>query len=48
MTDFIFRKAQLGDQEGIAKVHIASWLETYRGLIADSYLDQLNSSLKRA
>jgi L-amino acid N-acyltransferase YncA len=36
------RKAQLADAKGIAKVHIQSWRETYRGIVADEYLKNLS------
>ncbi len=36
------RKAILNDAEAIAKVHVQSWQETYRGHIADSLLDNLS------
>ena len=36
------RKATLNDAEAIAKVHVQSWQETYRGHIADSLLDNLS------
>ncbi|QHT60827.1 GNAT family N-acetyltransferase [Paenibacillus lycopersici] len=35
------REAHRSDAEGIAKVHVESWLTTYRGLIAESYLANL-------
>ncbi|AOM84482.1 GNAT family N-acetyltransferase [Salisediminibacterium beveridgei] len=37
----IVRKARISDARGIAKVHVDSWLSTYRGIIPDQYLDQL-------
>lgn len=36
------RKATLGDEAGIANVHVASWRSTYRGIIKDQVLDQLS------
>jgi GNAT superfamily N-acetyltransferase len=35
------RKAVLTDAKGIAKVHVDSWLSTYRGIIPDEFLDKL-------
>lgn len=36
------RKANLNDAEAIAKVHVQSWQETYRGHLADDLLDRLS------
>ena len=38
---FKIRNAQTKDVDAIAAVHIASWRETYRGLLADELLDDL-------
>ncbi|WP_179280991.1 GNAT family N-acetyltransferase [Paenibacillus sp. XY044] len=35
------RQAVVEDYPALAAVHVESWKTTYRGLIADSYLDQL-------
>lgn len=35
------RKAKFDDAKGIAKVHINSWHETYKGIIDDEYLKSL-------
>ncbi|MFC4244759.1 GNAT family N-acetyltransferase [Gryllotalpicola reticulitermitis] len=35
----IVRAAELADVPGIARVHVESWRETYRGLFADEVLD---------
>lgn len=35
------RAASPGDAASIAEIHVAAWLAAYRGLIPDSYLDQL-------
>ncbi len=35
------RKAKLEDAKGIAKVHIKSWRETYKGIVDDEYLKSL-------
>ena len=35
------RKATLADARGIARVHVDSWLATYKGIVPDTYLDQL-------
>lgn len=36
------RKATLADAKGIARVHVDSWIATYRSIVPDTYLDQLN------
>ena len=36
------RKAKLVDAKGIAHVHMDSWLATYRGIVPDTYLDQIS------
>src|SRR5688572_16302733 len=41
----VIRKAQVGDANGIAQVHVQSWIETYRGLMPDDVLD--NQSVER-
>ena len=38
----IVRAAKEGDAAGIAKVHVQSWQETYRGIMPDSLLDNLS------
>jgi ribosomal protein S18 acetylase RimI-like enzyme len=35
------RKATVADATAIAEAHVATWRETYRGLLPDSYLDNL-------
>ncbi len=35
------RAAALQDAASIAEIHVAAWLAAYRGLIPDSYLDEL-------
>ncbi|MFD1038844.1 GNAT family N-acetyltransferase [Virgibacillus byunsanensis] len=36
------RRAILSDAEGIAKVHVDSWISTYKNIVPDSFLDQLS------
>ncbi len=36
------RKAALDDAVGIATVHVASWRETYRGIVPDEFLNNLS------
>ncbi len=41
--DISIREARSEDAETIAKINIASWRTTYRGLIEDATLDAMNS-----
>ena len=36
------RPATVEDAPALAQVHVASWRETYRGLVPDAYLDSLS------
>lgn len=36
------RKATLADARGIARVHVDSWIATYKGIVPDAYLNQLS------
>ena len=36
------RKAELKDITGIAKVHVDSWRTTYKGIVPDTFLDNLS------
>lgn len=36
------RKANRDDAPGIAKVHVDSWRTTYKGIIPQSFLDELS------
>ncbi len=36
------REAKTGDEWMIAKVHVDTWLNTYKGLVSDNYLFSLN------
>ena len=38
----IIRNAVAADASGIARVHVVSWRETYRGIISDQVLDGLS------
>lgn len=42
IMDHTIRLATLKDAEAIAKIHVACWLETYTGIIPDSYLSRLS------
>ena len=43
MNDILIRDAGNDDANGIAHVQVAGWLETYRGMISDSFLDKILS-----
>ena len=38
----VIRRARAADAAPIARVHVQSWREAYRGLVPDVYLDQLS------
>ena len=38
----VIRRARAMDADAIAKVHVQSWQEAYRGLLPQPYLDQLS------
>ena len=38
----LVRQAEIGDAAAIARVHVASWRTTYRGLLPDEFLDSLD------
>ncbi|WP_253701830.1 GNAT family N-acetyltransferase [Bacillus sp. FJAT-27445] len=40
--DIIIRKATIGDAEAIAKVHVASWQTTYKGIMDEGFLSRLS------
>jgi GNAT superfamily N-acetyltransferase len=39
---FAIRRAKLGDAEGIARAHTASWRSSYRGILPDTVLDRID------
>lgn len=41
MTEMVIRKAELRDIPEIAKVHVDSWRTTYKGIVPDTYLNNL-------
>lgn len=41
MVQWLIRKAEEKDIHGLAKVHLGSWLTTYRGIVPDAYLDNM-------
>jgi GNAT superfamily N-acetyltransferase len=38
----LIRRARLADSAAIARVHVQSWREAYRGIVPGEYLDQLS------
>lgn len=38
----VVRRARVADAAPIAQVHVQSWRESYRGLVPESYLEQLS------
>lgn len=42
MSRYILRPAEVNDAEGIARVHVQSWQETYRGMVPDHFLNGLS------
>lgn len=48
MTQAVVRGAGIEDAEGIAAVHVASWRETYRGMVPDAFLENLSVARRAA
>ena len=44
----VIRRARVTDAAAIARVHVQSWREAYRGIVPDGYLDQLSVAGARA
>lgn len=44
---FTLRPATPDDAHGIARVHIESWKTTYRGIMPDSVIDNLDNTVER-
>ena len=42
MSDYVVRRADVKDAEGIARVHVESWRETYARLVEPGELDALS------
>lgn len=42
MSRFVLRPAEINDAEGIARVHVLSWQETYRGMVPVYFLNSLS------
>ncbi len=47
-TPVLIRAAVLEDAAVIARIHVASWRETYREIIPEAYLDQLSAENREA
>jgi L-amino acid N-acyltransferase YncA len=43
MESIVIRPAAASDAPGIARVHVAAWRSTYRGLVPDAFLDGLQT-----
>lgn len=44
----MIRQGRIGDEAGIANVHVESWKSTYKGLVPDSFLDSLSAEKRKA
>jgi hypothetical protein len=42
LSSVFLRRAEPGDEEAVARVHVRSWQVAYRGLLPDDYLDRLS------
>lgn len=47
MESFVIKNATIDDIEEVAKLHINSWYETYRGIISQNYLDSMKNNLSK-
>ncbi|AXI30461.1 GNAT family N-acetyltransferase [Priestia megaterium] len=43
----MIRQGRIGDEAGIANVHVESWKSTYKGLVPDSFLDSLSAEKRK-
>jgi len=41
-TRFAVREARLDDADGIARAHVASWRDSYRGILPDTVIDRID------
>lgn len=48
MDAISFREAKLGDLAALGELHVASWRESYAGLLPDSLLDGLSAEARSA
>ncbi|XKI13344.1 GNAT family N-acetyltransferase [Sporosarcina sp. ANT_H38] len=42
VIEILIRKAEVEDAEGIAKVHVDSWRTTYKGIVPETFLENLS------
>jgi ribosomal protein S18 acetylase RimI-like enzyme len=42
----VIREARIGDEDQIARVHVAAWRAAYRGMMPDAYLDALSEETR--
>ncbi|GAS98343.1 GCN5-related N-acetyltransferase [Mycolicibacterium canariasense] len=42
---YTVRIADTGDYQAVAQVHVASWQQAYRGLVADAFLESIDPEL---
>ena len=47
MEQLIIRDATLNDIREVAKLHVDSWNNTYKGIIAQDYLDNMKNNLEK-
>lgn len=45
--NFLIREANFQDAQGIANVHVSSWIETYTGIVPESYLAELSKEERK-
>ncbi|MGG0452603.1 hypothetical protein ABEY82_19735 [Priestia megaterium] len=43
----MIRQGRIGDEAGIANVHVESWKSTYKGLVPNSFLDSLSAEKRK-
>lgn len=48
MTEISFRPAVVGDAQAIAALRVDSWRATYRGIMPDAYLDNMQAAQSAA
>jgi RimJ/RimL family protein N-acetyltransferase len=42
----VIREARIGDEDRIARVHVAAWRAAYRGMMPDAFLDALDEDAR--
>lgn len=48
LSAMFLRRAEAGDEEAVARVHVRSWQVAYRGLLPNDYLDALSPADRAA